>query len=100
MSLVKKLLPLSIIILILLLDQLIKFWVKTGYALGENIYDFGILKIDFVENPGMAFGFSLGVNWSKYLLSLFRIGAVFLLGMYVIRLIKTNANTFSSVLLL
>ena len=81
-------------ILILLLDQFVKFWVKTGYALGENIYDFGILKLDFVENPGMAFGLSFGGDWSKYVLSLFRVGAVFLLAIYVIRLIKTNANTF------
>ena len=80
-------------ILILLLDQFVKFWVKTGYALGENIYDFGVLKLDFVENPGMAFGLSLGGDWSKYVLSLFRVGAVFLLAIYVIRLIKTNANT-------
>lgn len=91
---VKKFLPLSIVIFILLLDQFVKFWVKTGYSLGENIYDFGLLRLDFVENPGMAFGLSIGGYWSKCVLSLFRVGAVFLLAIYVIRLIKTNANTF------
>ena len=36
----------------------------------------GLLKIEFVENPGMAFGLSFDNSWGKYLLSVFRFSAV------------------------
>ena len=76
----------------IILDQVLKFWVKCNYGLGENIFSYGIISFDFVENPGMAFGFSFGSILSKYLLSLFRVFAVFAIGYYIIKLIKTNAN--------
>jgi len=50
--------------------------------------------IHFVENNGMAFGFSLGENWGKLLLSLFRIFAVGFLIFYIIKLIKEKASNF------
>ena len=50
-----------------MLDQSLKVWVKTNYSLGENIFDLGILRFDFVENPGMAFGLSFGGLASKYI---------------------------------
>tara|TARA_B100001093_G_scaffold437553_1_gene436525 strand:- start:1406 stop:2098 length:693 start_codon:yes stop_codon:yes gene_type:complete len=87
----KKLLPVIIIILILFFDQALKFWVKCNFQLGETLFDFGLIRFDFVENPGMAFGWSFGNQFSKYLLSLFRIGAVFAIGYYILRLIKTEA---------
>jgi len=77
---------------VIVLDQVLKFWVKCNYGLGENIFSYGIISFDFVENPGMAFGFSFGSILSKYLLSLFRVFAVFAIGYYIIKLIKTNAN--------
>lgn len=76
----------------IVLDQVLKFWVKCNYGLGENIFSYGLIRFDFVENPGMAFGFSFGSILSKYLLSLFRVFAVFAIGYYIIKLIKTNAN--------
>jgi signal peptidase II len=90
--LLKKYFPLYIIILVVFLDQALKLWVKCNYELGENIFSLGILQFDFVENPGMAFGLSFGSVISKYLLSLFRVVAVFAIGYYIIRLIKTGAN--------
>ena len=65
---------------------------KTNYSLGENIFDLGILRFDFVENPGMAFGLSFGGLASKYILGFFRMIAVFFIGKYILVLIKNKAN--------
>ena len=70
-----------ILLTVLLLDQALKFWVKTHMLYGE---EFGILGADralihFVENNGMAFGLSFGGRVGKLVLSLFRIGAVIVL---------------------
>ena len=83
---------------VLLLDQSLKVWVKTNYSLGENIFDLGVLRFDFVENPGMAFGLSFGGLISKYILGVFRLVAVFFIGKYVIALMKNKANVFFIVL--
>jgi len=90
--LIKKYFPLFIVFGVLLLDQSLKVWVKTNYSLGENIFDLGILRFDFVENPGMAFGLSFGGLASKYILGVFRIVAVFFIGKYILVLIKNKAN--------
>lgn len=74
------------------MDQSLKVWVKTNYSLGENIFDLGILRFDFVENPGMAFGLSFGGLVSKYILGVFRLVAVFFIGKYILVLIKNKAN--------
>ena len=63
--------------LVLVLDQGLKFWIKTHLTYGE---EFGILglswaRIHFVENEGMAFGLSFGGAGGKLALSLFRIFA-------------------------
>ena len=60
------------------MDQVSKIWVKSNYRLGENILDWGVLRFDFVENPGMAFGLSFGGLTSKYVLGVFRLFAIFL----------------------
>jgi len=88
----KKLFPLFVILLVLFLDQGLKIWVKTSFHLGENIFDFGLLRLDFVENPGMAFGLSFGGVISKYILGVFRLVAIFFIGKYLIKLVKTSAH--------
>lgn len=80
---------LLIIFIVLLADQILKFWVKTHMMLGDEIV---IAKnwfiIHFVENNGMAFGFELGTSYGKYILSIFRIVAVGALGWYITTLWK------------
>lgn len=49
-------------------------------------------RIHFVENNGMAFGISLGGEYGKLALSLFRIIAVIALGYYIRLLIKAGAS--------
>ena len=91
---VKKLIPLFIILFVILIDQITKIYIKTHYSLGfgNSIADWGLLKIEFVENPGMAFGLSFDNSWSKYLLTIFRFVAVLAIGWYILKLIKYNAN--------
>ncbi|MCX8210853.1 MAG: lipoprotein signal peptidase [Lewinella sp.] len=79
---------------VILLDQGLKIWVKTHMAYGEEIQLFGSahLLVHFVENNGMAFGLSLGPDYGKLLLTLFRIAAVSLLFVYLLRLIREQAG--------
>lgn len=62
-----------VILLILVIDQLSKFYVKTHFYLGEAHEVFPWFQIRFIENNGMAFGMEL---FSKYLLTFGRILAV------------------------
>lgn len=65
--------PLLLVVLILVLDQAVKIWIKTHFQLGEEIRVTDWFIIHFTENPGMAFGLEWGGNWGKLLLSIFRI---------------------------
>lgn len=62
-------------ILILLIDQLTKIYIKTHFNLNESLPVFGLdwWRITFVENPGMAYGFQFGGLLGKYFLVLVRI---------------------------
>ena len=79
-----------IIVAILLIDQVIKIWVKTSMSLHESIQITDWFYITFIENKGMAFGMQLG---SKILLSLFRMIAICVLGYYIHQQAKKNART-------
>lgn len=63
----------GMLVLLLVIDQVIKLWVKQNMVLGDKIKVFDWFYIYFVENPGMAFGLELG---SKLFLTLFRIVAM------------------------
>lgn len=72
-----------IIIGVLLIDQIVKIWVKTHMYLGQEFVIADWFRIYFIENNGMAFGMELG---SKLFLTLFRIVAVGLLIYYICRI--------------
>ncbi|MBR7156978.1 MAG: signal peptidase II, partial [Bacteroidales bacterium] len=62
------------VVLLLVIDQVIKFAVKLNMTLGESIPVFGDwFQICFVENNGMAFGMQFGGVVGKILLTLFRV---------------------------
>ena len=68
----KRLLLLGIGLVVV--DQVIKYLVKTNMDLGEQIFVIGQwFRLCFVENEGMAFGMAFGGQVGKFLLSLFRI---------------------------
>jgi signal peptidase II len=85
---------LIVIISILVIDQIIKFLVKTNMYLGDEIpvFDHWFL-IHFTENNGMAFGWELKTSWGKLALSLFRLFAIGFIAYYLISIIKKNYPT-------
>ena len=78
-----------IVLAVLLIDQVIKIWVKTHMTLHEQIEIFSWFKIVFIENNGMAYGMEIG---SKLVLSIFRIVAVVILGYYIAGQVKKQAR--------
>ena len=78
---------------ILLLDQIVKIWIKTNMLLGQEFRVMGDwFIIHFVENKGMAFGFELGGETGKYLLTSFRIIAAVAMLIYLFRIIKQKRS--------
>jgi len=82
-------LAIAIVLAVLVIDQLIKIWVKTHMTLHEQIEIFSWFKIVFIENNGMAYGMEIG---SKLVLSLFRIVAVGILGYYIFQRVMKKAR--------
>lgn len=76
-----------IVILLLLLDQILKIWIKTHFQLHESIEITPWFYLYFTENPGMAFGIEV---IGKLFLTLFRIVAVGFIGYYLYKLVKAN----------
>lgn len=64
-----------VIIAVLIIDQVLKFYVKlyVPYKGGFNILGLDWARILFIENKGMAFGLEFGGDIGKYILSIFRI---------------------------
>ncbi|MEI6885833.1 MAG: lipoprotein signal peptidase [Bacteroidota bacterium] len=66
-----------IVFLILLADQILKIWIKTHFYLGESHPVLGHwFYLHFTENEGMAYGMTLGGQFGKLTLSLFRLIAI------------------------
>ncbi len=64
----------AIVVLILIVDQASKIYIKTHFHIGEEVNVIGEwFKLKFVENPGAAYGVSLGGYTGKVLLSALRI---------------------------
>lgn len=68
---------LAVTLLILLIDQASKIYIKTHFNLDDSISVFPGFKLTFVENPGMAYGLHFGGIIGKYFLVIVRI---FLIG--------------------
>lgn len=87
------------IIIILLIDQISKIYVKTNFMLQEDVEVFSWFKIFFVENPGMAWGAKLSDFFTflsdetaKVILTVFRIFAVTGIGYWLYASIKKGAS--------
>lgn len=88
----KKIFPyIALAILLILIDQAIKIYIKTNFDLGEERKILGnFFKLHFIENPGMAFGMSFGPGMGKFLLSLFSILAVGGIVYFLVYAVKNN----------
>ena len=78
-----------LVLAILIIDQVIKIWVKTHRTLHEQIEILSWFKIVFIENNGMAYGMEIG---SKLVLSIFRIIAIAFLGYYIVLQVRKQAR--------
>lgn len=65
-----------LIVLILLVDQVSKIYVKTNFTLGEDVHVFNWFQIHFIENEGMAWGTKIPGEYGKLILTIFRLFAV------------------------
>jgi len=91
--------PTLFIIVILLLDQILKIYIKLNYPLtiynDSAIIDWGFFKLLFVENKGMALGIQIkdilpfiSEKSGKLILTIFRLFAIVFLGIWLVRSIK------------
>jgi signal peptidase II len=86
---------LIIIFSALLIDQVIKIWIKTSMTLDDHKMVLGkYLQLYFIENNGMAFGMQLGEDWGKIALTVFRILACILIFWFIYDLSKKSNDKF------
>ena len=78
--------------ILIILDQILKIWIKTHFFLGEEYQVFNWFIIHFTENNGMAFGMEFGGYTGKKILTLFRIIVVGLGIKYVFDLVKKRLS--------
>lgn len=82
-------LVIGIVALAVLLDQALKLYIHSHFALGESVEVLPFFQLCYVENDGMAFG----IEWfDKLFLTLFRLVAVGVLGWYIHRLIHAGED--------
>lgn len=84
----------ALVALILLLDQLIKVYIKTHFSPGDVTPILGDwFVLDYTENPGMAFGTTFGsAMWHKLALSIFRIVAIIGISYFLYQQAKQQAK--------
>lgn len=79
----------ALVVLLIIIDQLIKIYVKTHFYLGEDIQVTPWFHLIFVENNGMAFGWEF---FGKLFLTGFRIIAMIFIIWYMTRRIRLGVN--------
>ncbi|MEO9660257.1 MAG: lipoprotein signal peptidase [Maribacter dokdonensis] len=86
------------ILLILIIDQWSKIYIKTNFVLGESVEVFSWFKILFIENEGAAWGAKLSDvlpisdNIGKLVLTIFRLFAILGIGYWLFDVIKKKAS--------
>ncbi|MFS4468846.1 lipoprotein signal peptidase [Maribacter sp. 2210JD10-5] len=89
---------LVLIVLILIVDQWSKIYIKTHFVLGESVDVFSWFKILFIENEGAAWGAKLSDILpvsdavGKLILTIFRLFAIVGIGYWLFDVIKKNAS--------
>lgn len=81
-----------IIVLVLLIDQISKFYIKTNFSLGEEVPVFDWFRILFVENEGMAWGTKIPGEYGKLFLTLFRLVAIVGIGYWLWDSVRKNGS--------
>ncbi|MGQ2984370.1 lipoprotein signal peptidase [Flavobacterium sp.] len=84
-----------IVILVLIIDQVSKIYIKTNFMISESVDVFSWFKIQFIENEGMAWGAKIP-SWlgGKLTLTLFRILAVAGIGWWLWDAVKKHQSKY------
>lgn len=86
----------AMVVILLIIDQIIKLYIKTHFCLGESVRVTDWFYIEFVENNGMAWGMSF---IGKFWLSLLRSVAIIALIWYLHRIIKQGKHRLIYIIL-
>lgn len=82
-----------LIIIILLIDQISKIYIKTHFLYGEEVVVFDWFRIHFIENNGMAWGAEFGGKAGKLFLTIFRLFAITGIGYWLYKSLKNKSHT-------
>ena len=82
----RMVLAVCIIVGMILIDQFVKIYIKTHFALHDSVKVFNWFYLYFTENNGMAFGWEIFNN--KIFLTLFRIAAAGVLVWLLVRICR------------
>ena len=78
---------------IIIIDQVVKLLVHHNMAINEEIALIGSwFKLHYIENEGMAFGIRFGSDYGKLGLTLFRLIAMVVIGIYLYRMAKKDVH--------
>lgn len=83
-----------LVLLVLVLDQVLKIYIKTTFVLNEDYLVFDWFRIHFIENDGMAWGVELPGMYGKLALTVFRIVAVGGIGWWLNDSIQKKASNY------
>ncbi len=86
----------AMVVVLLVIDQIIKVYIKTHFCLGESVRVTDWFYIEFVENNGMAWGMSF---IGKFWLSLLRSVAIVALIWYLRRIIRQGTHRLLYIIL-
>lgn len=86
-----------IVFTILIIDQILKMWIKTHMLIGESSFsnwDWHLkwAQLLFVENKGMAFGMQLPGQYGKILLTSLRLVVIVFIGYYIYKISQRKVS--------
>ena len=79
----------AMMVVLLVIDQIIKLYIKTHFCLGESVRVTDWFFIEFIENNGMAWGMTF---IGKFWLSMLRLTAICVLLWYLCHIIKSGKH--------
>ncbi len=78
---------------VLVADQLLKFYIKTSFTIGQKAPLIpGLIEFQFIENDGMAFGWALPGDGGKLALRIFRVIAAVAIGWYLVHAARSGGH--------
>ena len=72
-------------LLILIIDQLSKVWIRTNLSEGQALFELGFFRITHITNTGAAFGLFQGQSFILTIVAVLAIAVVLVCGLYISR---------------